>query len=214
MAEEGKAPVEPVKEQEEGEIDQNAPDFSKKHPLENRWTLWFDNPQAKQTVNKYGKTLKAIYTFDTVEDFWCLYNNIKTPGQLQPSATFLLFKEGIEPIWEDPKNTNGGCWTASLNNRSPNSKQQIDAWWLNSVLACIGEQFSEGDEVCGVAVNIRNKGDRIELWTKTASNEAVQTIIGRQLKQFLDIPESVKIGYGVFSEKLTQQSKAKDRYSC
>jgi hypothetical protein len=42
------------------------------------------------------------------------------------------------------------------------------------VLACIGEQFSEGDEVCGVAVNIRPKGDRIELWTKTASNEAAQ----------------------------------------
>lgn len=42
------------------------------------------------------------------------------------------------------------------------------------VLACIGEQFTEGDEVCGVAVNIRGKGDRIELWTKTASNEAVQ----------------------------------------
>ena len=61
-----------------------------------------------------------------------LYNNIKTPGQLQPSATFYLFKTGIEPKWEDPKNTNGGCWTAALN-RGGNSKTQIDAWWLNSV---------------------------------------------------------------------------------
>lgn len=42
------------------------------------------------------------------------------------------------------------------------------------VLACIGEQFTEGDEICGVAVNVRAKGDRIELWTKTSSNEAVQ----------------------------------------
>jgi translation initiation factor 4E len=42
------------------------------------------------------------------------------------------------------------------------------------MLACIGEQFPEGDEICGVAVNIRQKGDRIELWTKTSSNEAVQ----------------------------------------
>ncbi len=61
-----------------------------------------------------------------------LYNNIKTPGQLAPSATFLLFKEGIEPVWEDPKNAQGGCWTASLN-KGPNAKAQIDAWWLNSV---------------------------------------------------------------------------------
>lgn len=42
------------------------------------------------------------------------------------------------------------------------------------VLACIGEQFEEGDEVCGVTVNIRNGKNRIEMWTKTAANEALQ----------------------------------------
>mmetsp|Transcript_34741 Transcript_34741/g.87930 ORF Transcript_34741/g.87930 Transcript_34741/m.87930 type:complete len:202 (-) Transcript_34741:596-1201(-) len=188
-----------------------AEDEATRHPLANRWTLWFDNPQTKQTLNKYGQTLRSVYTFDTVEDFWCLYNNIKTPGQLQPSATFYLFKDGIEPKWEDAKNANGGCWTAAVNRGA--NKAQLDAWWLNSVLGCIGEQFTEGDEVCGIAVNIRGKGDRIELWTKTASNEAVQTSIGRQLKQFLDMPESMKIGYSVFSEKLSAGSKAKDRYS-
>jgi len=48
------------------------------------------------------------------------------------------------------------------------------------VLACIGEQFTEGDEVCGVAVNVRAKGDRIELWTRTAANEAKQVrVVGQ-----------------------------------
>lgn len=61
-----------------------------------------------------------------------LYNNIKTPGQLQPAVTFMLFKTGIVPKWEDPKNENGGCWTASLA-KTGNAKQQIDAWWLNAV---------------------------------------------------------------------------------
>ena len=46
------------------------------------------------------------------------------------------------------------------------------------VLACIGEQFTGGEEVCGIAVNIRPKGDRIELWTKTAANEAEQVSAG------------------------------------
>eukprot|EP00967_Tisochrysis_lutea_P097767 scaffold143748_cov19-Tisochrysis_lutea.AAC.1 len=190
-----------------------TPNFDQKHPLENSWTLWFDNPQQKQTTSKFGQTLRPVFTFSTVEEFWCLYNNIKTPGQLQPSATFYLFKEGIEPKWEDPRNFNGGSWTANVPNRS---KPLLDAWWLNSVsrqaspaavstfggsvhghlcssapqtqvptcmygvaacmqvLACIGEQFTEGEEICGVAVNVRAKGDRIELWTKTAANEAKQ----------------------------------------
>ncbi|KAG1672566.1 hypothetical protein FOA52_010667 [Chlamydomonas sp. UWO 241] len=160
----------------------------------------------------YGQTLRLVYTFGTVEDFWCLYNNIRTPGMLQPTATFYLFKEDIEPKWEDPKNEHGGCWTASVN-KGGNGKSQLDAWWLNGVLACIGEQFSDGDEICGIAVNIRPKGDRLEMWTRTASNEAAQTMIGRQLKQHLDMPDSMKIGYSVFSEKLGQGNRAKDRYS-
>jgi translation initiation factor 4E len=61
-----------------------------------------------------------------------LYNNIRTPSQLQPSATFYLFKESIEPKWEDPKNMNGGAWTANVN-KGPQSKSQLDAWWLNTV---------------------------------------------------------------------------------
>lgn len=58
----------PVDAPEEGEI----PDFGKKHPLENRWTLWFDNPSknSKQSSATWGQSLRAVYTFDTVEDFW------------------------------------------------------------------------------------------------------------------------------------------------
>lgn len=203
---------------EDGEIpsaqNETEPDFSKKHPLEHRWTLWFDNPSGKQTLNKYGQTLRSVYTFDTVEDFWCLYNNIRTPGQLQPSATFYLFKENIEPKWEDPRNAQGGCWTANVPKGPGNTgKQTLDTWWLHAVLACIGEQFDEGDEVHGIAVNIRSAKDRIEVWTRSAANEAVQTSIGKQFKAVLDIPESQRIGFTVFSEKLQSQNKSKDRYS-
>lgn len=42
------------------------------------------------------------------------------------------------------------------------------------LLACIGEQFTEGEEICGVVVNVRAKQDRLCIWTKSASNEAAQ----------------------------------------
>jgi len=66
------------------------------------------------------------------------------------------------------------------------------------VLACIGEQFEEGDEVCGVTVNIRQGKNRIEMWTKTAANEALQISVGKQLKQLLDVSDNTKIGFSVF----------------
>jgi translation initiation factor 4E len=45
------------------------------------------------------------------------------------------------------------------------------------VLAAIGEQFGDSDEICGLGLLVRPQGDRIELWTKTASNEASQVLL-------------------------------------
>jgi translation initiation factor 4E len=57
----------------------------------------------------------------------------------------------------------------------------------------IGEQFDEGDEICGAVVSVRARQDKISIWTKTASNEAAQVSIGKQWKDILDFNE--KIGY-------------------
>lgn len=40
------------------------------HPLETKWTFWFDNPEGKQHQAQWGKTLRPVYTFGTVEEFW------------------------------------------------------------------------------------------------------------------------------------------------
>ena len=61
------------------------------------------------------------------------------------------------------------------------------------LLACIGEQFTEGDEICGVVVNMRAKQDKICLWTKSAANEAAQVNVGKQFKSFLEYDQ--KIGF-------------------
>ena len=45
------------------------------------------------------------------------------------------------------------------------------------LLACIGEQFTEGEEICGVVVNVRAKQDKLCIWTKSASNEAAQVCL-------------------------------------
>jgi hypothetical protein len=42
----------------------------KKHPLEHAWTFWFDNPNGKQKQVAWGSSIRAVYTFSTVEDFW------------------------------------------------------------------------------------------------------------------------------------------------
>lgn len=41
-------------------------------------------------------------------------------------------------------------------------------------MALIGEQFEEAEEICGVVASVRQRQDKLALWTRTASNEAVQ----------------------------------------
>jgi hypothetical protein len=40
------------------------------HPLEHSWTFWFDNPNGKSKQATWGSSLRPVYTFNTVEDFW------------------------------------------------------------------------------------------------------------------------------------------------
>ena len=106
---------------------------------------------------------------------------------------FHLFKEGIEPKWEDEKCAKGGKWTYYF----PKSKDSddLDENWLSLLLELIGEQFSEAHEICGAVVSVRQKQHRISIWTKTASSEPEQLSIGRHFKVVLQIPDAEKIGY-------------------
>lgn len=51
-------------------------DYSVKHPLQNTWTLWFDNPGKKANAQSWSDNLKEVVTLDNVEDFW-RYNYTK-----------------------------------------------------------------------------------------------------------------------------------------
>lgn len=186
-------------------------DFSKRHPLEHSWTLWFDNPTGRQKQATWGQTLRSVYTFSTVEDFWCLYNNIVSPSRLIHGTDFHLFKEGIEPKWEDPKCAKGGKWTFFV--PKGNGRASLDDFWLNLLLAMIGEQFAEPSEICGAVVSVRQKQDRIALWTRNADKEAIQVVLGKQFKSVLSCEEGTRLGFMVHDDQIRLDRKAKDRYT-
>lgn len=77
------------------------------------------------------------------------------------------------------------------------------------VLHMLGEQFEHGEDIYGVACDIR-KQDRVTLWTKTASNEEIQTSLGKQLKSLLGIPSTQTIGYVSHAQAKKQDRGAKE----
>lgn len=189
-----------------------VPDISNlsiKHPLQNNWVLWYDNPGKRTSQASWGDYLKKVTDFDTVEDFWRMFNNVKPASSLQSGSNYHLFKENIEPKWEDAANAKGGKWTVPI---PRNRKDMVDTMWLYAILGCIGESFEEADDVCGIVVSLRKAQDRICLWTKDWRNEAAVKNIGRQLKAMLELPENTVLGYQSHEDSSKTKS-TKDRYS-
>ncbi|XP_007524440.2 eukaryotic translation initiation factor 4E type 1B-like [Erinaceus europaeus] len=176
--------------------------FCWSHTLPNSWALWFFKNERSRA---WRENLQMVTRFDTVEDFWALYNNIKLPSKLSPGCDYALFRDGIEPMWEDSSNKRGGRWLVSL------AKQlrhlDLDRLWLDTMLCLIGEGFGDyGPDVCGAVVNIRTKGDKIALWTREADSQASVMHIGRVYKERLGLSMKATIGYQAHADTATKSN--------
>lgn len=199
----------------------NPSEFNVKHPLHSTWQLWFDSASKQDKAKSWDDALVKVIAFDSVEEFWGLYNNIVPPSLIHPNSNYYLFKQGVKPAWEDPANSKGGKWSVQL----PRGKYSdtIDNYWLYTMLAAIGETFEipftpavdadapettpapaadlisplgETNEITGVIVSARKAFYRLNIWTRSSTPEAKAQVenIGRHFKYgVLGLEQGLKI---------------------
>ncbi|KAL7559486.1 hypothetical protein ACA910_010302 [Epithemia clementina (nom. ined.)] len=186
-------------------------------PLHGAWTLWFDNPKIAPAGSDWSENLKEIATFQTVEHFWQVYNNVIPPSMISLNSNYSVFRQGIQPAWEHPSNLEGGKFLLTLpkpkqqqqqqqqgnNSNTSNNKgkgggkteaphivPKLDEYWLFTVLAILGETMdATGDQICGAVVSVRKNQDRIALWLKTGNKE-ICVRIGERWKKALDLEKT------------------------
>ncbi|XP_056425864.1 eukaryotic translation initiation factor 4E type 1B [Hyla sarda] len=173
-----------------------------RHLLQSRWALWFFKNVKSQP---WQCNLRLVTTFNTVEDFWALHTHIQLASKLSSGCDYSIFKDGIEPMWEDSRNKRGGRWLITLSKQQRHS--DLDSLWLETLLCLIGEAFDEhSEEVCGAVINIRAKGDKIAIWTREAENREAVTYIGKVYKERLGLSSKVVIGYQAHADTATKSS--------
>lgn len=173
---------------EQNHTDQTAlvdPECLIKHPLQFTWTLWYQEPDRSKL---WEDTLNEVTSFSTVEDFWSLFNHIKNPSDIKTGSDYSLFKTGIRPMWEDDSNKRGGKWMVNVPRQQ---RQDLDKYWLDTILCLIGEAFDCPDEICGAVVNVRPKGDKISIWTANFQNREAVLSIGRVYKERLGMKSAL-----------------------
>jgi len=200
-----------LQEIEDLKIQDVSPELMIKHPLQNAWTLWFfKNDKTKQ----WEENQREIITFNTVEDFWALYNHIELASRLAAGCDYSLFKEGVKPMWEDDRNKKGGRWLINLDKKQRASC--LDNFWLEVMLCLIGESF-DGESVIvnGAVVNVRNRGDKISMWLCETKPQESIIKIGQTLKRRLGIDDKVVLlGFECHNDTINKTgSTAKSKYT-
>ena len=111
------------------------------------------------------------------------------PNVFKVTTDYHLFKEGVQPMWEDEQNKQGGKWMVRL------KKGIASRVWEELLLAIIGEQFDVGQEICGAVVSVRHNEDIISVWNRSTDNKEATSKIRDQMQRILKIPKFISIEY-------------------
>lgn len=159
--------------------------------LQHTWRFLEHSKNASD--QNWSNSYKEIISFSTIEEFWASFSCMPRPseimfdGKLFPLIEtrqidgYSMFKEGINPAWEDPANQYGGELRMI---RGVTNLEQLNILWENIVLALIGEMIEETDEICGCRITDKSKIGKgpnksiynIHIWLKYDDEEITNRI--------------------------------------
>jgi len=141
------------------------------HKLANKWTMWAHLPHDTDwSIGSY----KKIYTMGTVEEAIALTETL--PDVLVKNCMLFLMKDGVKPIWEDPKNRAGGCFSYKIPNKC------VYEVWKDLSYVLVGEsissQLSFVTNVTGITISPKKNFCIIKIWMSNCANQNPSIVTG------------------------------------
>ena len=157
---------------------------------------------------QYESTVKKIADFETVEDFWKIFQHMKKPEHLKNGIEFQLFKYKIKHLWEDESNKKGERISIKL------KKENWYLVWEEFILLLIGWNFSDKikEEINGVLISIRRDFNFLQIWFKTFENNNINDI-NQCLRELLQIPNEVELDVKPFANNKNEGGYYKKNYN-
>ena len=140
-----------------------------------KWNLWYHHEKDNWKLSGY----KKVYEISTVGDFWRLNNNWDKLKGINNKHYFLM-KDDITPLWEDPSNVNGGCWSFKVH------EDQAEKLWidLSAFLVC-NQIINNYEDVIGLSICLKkNSNSVIKIWNKDSKNNSLNLINKEIIKKW------------------------------
>jgi hypothetical protein len=147
------------------------------HKLDGKWDLYYHLPHDKNWDLSSYKTIMG--DIDTVEKAVSINEGL-TEHVVKYSMLFAM-RSGVTPMWEDPKNRSGGCFSFKVLN-----KQVFEVWKLLFYALCGETLCSNHKIVNGITISPKRNFCIIKIWLENCSLQDPNSII--------DIPNLPKQG--------------------
>lgn len=134
------------------------------HKLSDKWTLWAHLPHNTD----WGlKSYIPISTFTTIEETIAVTESL--PAPLVENCMLFMMRQGVNPIWEDPKNRNGGCFSYKVLNKN------VAKAWSELTYRVVGGSISNGNafvkSVTGITISPKKNFCIIKIWMSNCDHQ-------------------------------------------
>ena len=167
--------------------------MSEPKKLANKFVFWYHINEISAD-QEYESQIKKLAEFETLEDFWAIFQYLKKPDDCKQAIEFQLFKSPIKPMWEDENNKDGGKIALKLR------KEYSNLVWEELVFAFIGGYFAKEikDEINGLVINCKKDFNTLQIWIKSFNNE-VTSALEKNIREILNIPSEVALDIKPFN---------------
>jgi hypothetical protein len=141
------------------------------HTLNDKWNIYYHLPDNKNwDLSSYKVLMNEI---DCAEAVIAL--NTKLHDHVVRNCMLFVMREGITPMWEDPKNRNGGCFSYKVSNK------HVPEVWKNLFYCLCGESLCVKPEhskfVNGITISPKKNFCIIKIWLSNIDIQDPNSIV-------------------------------------
>ena len=109
----------------------------------------------------------------SVEEIIALYETL--PEKMVKNCMLFLMKTGINPMWEDPKNKDGGCFSFKVSNKN------VYKVWKDLSYKIVGNSISKNTDLLniinGLTISPKKSFCIVKIWLENCKIQTFSNII-------------------------------------
>jgi len=136
--------------------------------LHDNWTLWFHDPKDESWKES---SYRHVLNIENVDEWTTTHIAFK---EMWIQGMFWIMRKGILPIWEDPANARGGCFSFKI------MKPEVADAWFRLCSLMLGESLVNANkrktiwnQVTGMAITPKRNYCVLRIWIADSAHKDI-----------------------------------------